>query len=112
MFQPIDPCQLGFVLSDVRMCCHWVLGNAMRAIMCEDISPKAAVNDTFTSQTRDVRNTRDGSAVLANRSVRRQRQHASTTWVKPNPWSAGYVPDTNTYTAGAGTYSFPDRVPY
>jgi hypothetical protein len=43
------------------------------------VSGHAMVDDTLAGQTGDVRDTGDGSAVLADRRERRQRKHASTT---------------------------------
>jgi len=43
------------------------------------VSGHAAVDDTLARQTRDIGDTREGSAVLADWRKRRQREHTSAT---------------------------------
>ena len=54
-------------------------GDTAGSITRKRVSGHAAVDDTLARQTRDIGDTREGSAVLADRRKRRQREHASAT---------------------------------
>jgi hypothetical protein len=57
----------------------------MGAVLRADISWEATIDDTLTSHTGDIRNIREVSAVLSNRCIGSQRQHARTTWTRAKP---------------------------
>jgi hypothetical protein len=68
------------LLALAMSCDHLpMLRDAMGAILRADVSWEATIDGTFTSHTGDIRNTREVSAVLANRCIGSQRQHAPTT---------------------------------
>ena len=48
----------------------------------QSVSRRAALDNTFSGQTGDVRDTGEGSTVLADRREGRQGKHASTTWIE------------------------------
>ena len=54
-------------------------GDTAGSITRKRVSGHAAVDDTLARQTGDVSDTREGSAILADRRKRRQREHASAT---------------------------------
>ena len=54
-------------------------GDAAGAFTRQSISGQAASDNTLAGETGDVRDTGEGSAILANRREGRQREHASTT---------------------------------
>ena len=54
-------------------------GDTVGSITRKRVSGHAAVDDTLARQTGDVSDTREGSAILADRRKRRQREHASAT---------------------------------
>ena len=55
------------------------LRNAVCAVVRQGVSGHTAVDDTGAGQTGDIRDTWEGSAVLADLRERRQGEHASTT---------------------------------
>ena len=56
-----------------------VLRDTAGAVVRQSVSRPAAVDDTFTGQTSDVRDTGQGRTVLADPRVGRQGEHASAT---------------------------------
>ena len=47
----------------------------------QSVSRRAALDNTYSGQTGDVRDTGDGSTIRADRREGRQGKHASTTWI-------------------------------
>lgn len=86
MFEPEDARRhvLNFILrvNHVRVC--WYLRvrsvrDAAVAVDREGVSMEAAADDAFASQTGNVGDAGEGSAVRANRGVSRESQRAATT---------------------------------
>jgi hypothetical protein len=59
---------------DMSLC-----GDTVYAVARQGVSGHAAVDNTLARQTRDVCDTREGSAVLADRREWRQGEHTSAT---------------------------------
>jgi len=72
---------LVFILQ-VGMCWYLRLRDAAVSVNGKSVSTEAAADDAFTSQTSDVGNAGEGSAVRANGGISRKSQRAATTAFK------------------------------